>query len=226
MIIGIELTQLRLKQSCEQKKLSLRPSFRQVGHWRAPASFSQSTPRHFFFAGGSEAMMDVRRATGSHWWKEKCAVADCRCTEKEYGMGVAVVESPAKETILSVACQPRGGSIYFEVRATNCPASAGEQYQVCDKGISLVPCALPRMRMNFLLYNGSCSCDRNACEWTYSVKLSPIWLQVPSSFQNTVSSVQPCHASFGCWRLHIALLAFTPPAQVGEEQLKTARSAA
>lgn len=54
---GSQLTQLLLKQSWEQKKLSLTPSLRQVGHWRPPASFSQSTPRHFFFAGGSEVMV-------------------------------------------------------------------------------------------------------------------------------------------------------------------------
>lgn len=40
------LTQLRLKQSCEQKKLSV-PIFRQVGHWSVPASLVQSTPIHF-----------------------------------------------------------------------------------------------------------------------------------------------------------------------------------
>lgn len=39
-------TQLRLKQSCEQKKLSV-PIFRQVGHCRDPASLAQSTPIHF-----------------------------------------------------------------------------------------------------------------------------------------------------------------------------------
>jgi hypothetical protein len=67
--MGLLLTQLRLKQSCEQKKLSLRPSFRQVGHWREPASFSQSTPRHFFLAGGSEVMMNGRRRGGTRGGK-------------------------------------------------------------------------------------------------------------------------------------------------------------
>jgi len=52
-------TQLRLKQSCEQKKLSFNPSFRHVGHCRLPASFSQSTPIHFRFAGGSAVMLRV-----------------------------------------------------------------------------------------------------------------------------------------------------------------------
>lgn len=40
-----------MKQSCEQKKLSL-PILRQFGHCRAPASFSHSTPMHFFISGG------------------------------------------------------------------------------------------------------------------------------------------------------------------------------
>lgn len=39
-------TQLRLKQSCEQKKLSV-PILRQVGHCKVPASLGQSTPMHF-----------------------------------------------------------------------------------------------------------------------------------------------------------------------------------
>jgi len=55
---GRQRTQFFLKQSCEQKKLSLTPSFRQVGHCNEPASFSQSAPRHFFFVGGSEVMAD------------------------------------------------------------------------------------------------------------------------------------------------------------------------
>jgi hypothetical protein len=50
------LTQFFLKQSCEQKKLSLMPSFRQVGHCNEPASLGQSTPRHFLFVGGSSAI--------------------------------------------------------------------------------------------------------------------------------------------------------------------------
>lgn len=41
-------TQLRLKQSCEQKKDSL-PSLRQVGHWRVPAGLLQDTPMHIRF---------------------------------------------------------------------------------------------------------------------------------------------------------------------------------
>jgi len=56
------LTQFFLKQSWEQKKLSLMPSFRHVGHCREPASLGQSTPRHFFLAGGSTAMT----STGEH----------------------------------------------------------------------------------------------------------------------------------------------------------------
>lgn len=51
-------TQFLLKQSWAQKKLSLMPSFKHVGHCRAPASLSQSAPRHFFLAGGSEVMVD------------------------------------------------------------------------------------------------------------------------------------------------------------------------
>ena len=49
-------TQLRLKQSCEQKKLSV-PIFRQVGHCRLPALFSHSTPIHFRAA--TAAMLTV-----------------------------------------------------------------------------------------------------------------------------------------------------------------------
>jgi hypothetical protein len=41
------LTQFFLKQSCEQKKLSLIPSFRQVGHCNELTSFSQPGLRHF-----------------------------------------------------------------------------------------------------------------------------------------------------------------------------------
>jgi hypothetical protein len=50
-------TQFLLKQSWAQKKLSLIPSFKHVGHCSAPASLSQSAPRHFFLAGGSAAMV-------------------------------------------------------------------------------------------------------------------------------------------------------------------------
>ena len=50
------LTHASLKQSCEQKKLSLILSLRQVGHCRVPASFSQSARKHFLFAGESEFM--------------------------------------------------------------------------------------------------------------------------------------------------------------------------
>lgn len=39
-------TQFFLKQSCEQKKLSL-PIFWQVGHCSVLASFGQSVPMHF-----------------------------------------------------------------------------------------------------------------------------------------------------------------------------------
>jgi hypothetical protein len=39
------LTQLLLKQSCEQKKLSV-PLFRHVGHCRVPAGLEQSVPWH------------------------------------------------------------------------------------------------------------------------------------------------------------------------------------
>ncbi len=53
---GEKFTQLLLKQSWSQKKLSLIPSFKHVGHWRVPASFSQSTPMHFFFSGDFAVM--------------------------------------------------------------------------------------------------------------------------------------------------------------------------
>ncbi len=39
-----ELTQDRLKQSCEQKNDLLLPSFRQAGHCKDPAGFAQATP--------------------------------------------------------------------------------------------------------------------------------------------------------------------------------------
>lgn len=50
-------TQFFLKQSCEQKKLSLMPKVKHLGHCRAEASLSQSTPRHFLLVGGSSAMV-------------------------------------------------------------------------------------------------------------------------------------------------------------------------
>lgn len=49
-------TQLLLKQSCEQNVLSF-PSFRQVGHWRVPASFLQSSPIQSFSRVAVAAMM-------------------------------------------------------------------------------------------------------------------------------------------------------------------------
>ena len=49
-------TQLRLKQSCEQKKLSV-PIFRHVGHCSVPAFLSQSTPMHFRAA--TSAMLET-----------------------------------------------------------------------------------------------------------------------------------------------------------------------
>lgn len=49
-------TQLLLKQSCEQKLLSF-PSFRQVGHWRVPASLLQSSPIQRFLLASLAAMM-------------------------------------------------------------------------------------------------------------------------------------------------------------------------
>jgi hypothetical protein len=49
-----DLTQASLKQSWEQKKLSLIPSLRHVGHWRVPASFSHSARKHFLLAVDSE----------------------------------------------------------------------------------------------------------------------------------------------------------------------------
>lgn len=52
-------TQFFLKQSWEQKKLPLIPRLKHLGHWREPASFSQSAPRHFFFVGGCSVMVVV-----------------------------------------------------------------------------------------------------------------------------------------------------------------------
>lgn len=50
-------TQLRLKQSWEQKELSI-SSFKHVGHCRDPASFGQSTPLHFLFSIAAGAMLE------------------------------------------------------------------------------------------------------------------------------------------------------------------------
>ncbi len=40
------------------------PRLRHFGHWRELASFSQSTPRHFFLVGGSSAMVSAREGSG------------------------------------------------------------------------------------------------------------------------------------------------------------------
>lgn len=56
-------TQLRLKQSCEQKKLSLMSSFRHVGHCKLPACSLQSTPMHLRFVGGSEVIAGKKTFT-------------------------------------------------------------------------------------------------------------------------------------------------------------------
>ena len=66
-------TQLRLKQSCEQKKLSL-PNLRHVGHWRVPASLGQSTPIHLRFVWPSSPMMGVtERAAAKVSWLVRAA---------------------------------------------------------------------------------------------------------------------------------------------------------
>jgi hypothetical protein len=74
-----QLTQFFLKQSWEQKKLSLMPSFRQVGHCSEPASLGQSTPRHFFLAGGSIAMASCKAGGGG----VRGAVLRCRGVNKK-----------------------------------------------------------------------------------------------------------------------------------------------
>lgn len=51
-------TQLRLKQSCEQKKLSV-PAFKQVGHCKVPASLGHSTPIHLRGATAA-AMTEIK----------------------------------------------------------------------------------------------------------------------------------------------------------------------
>lgn len=48
-------TQLLLKQSCEQNELSF-PSFKHVGHCKAPASFEQSKPIHGFLEASTVAI--------------------------------------------------------------------------------------------------------------------------------------------------------------------------
>lgn len=53
-------TQLFLKQSCEQKKLSFVPSFKHVGHCNEPASFSHSTPIHLRVDTGSSVAIIQR----------------------------------------------------------------------------------------------------------------------------------------------------------------------
>lgn len=50
-------TQFFLKQSCEQKKLSLISSFKHVGHCRVPASFGQSVPMHMRFCSVVAVML-------------------------------------------------------------------------------------------------------------------------------------------------------------------------
>lgn len=47
-------TQFFLKQPWEQKKLSFMPNPKQVGHCKASALLSQSTPRHFLLGGSSD----------------------------------------------------------------------------------------------------------------------------------------------------------------------------
>lgn len=52
-------TQFRLKQSCEQKKLSCTFALRQVGHCSAPASFLQSAPRQGRLVGAVGLASDI-----------------------------------------------------------------------------------------------------------------------------------------------------------------------
>lgn len=81
---AIRLTQFFLKQSWEQKKLSLIPSFRHVGHCSEPASFSQSALRHLRLVGGSSVMMGERqKSVVEIWMVEKTAVGSQRKTEEK-----------------------------------------------------------------------------------------------------------------------------------------------
>ena len=52
-------TQFFLKQPWEQKKLSFMPNPKQVGHCKASALLSQSTPRHFLFERSSGVMLTI-----------------------------------------------------------------------------------------------------------------------------------------------------------------------
>lgn len=55
---GIQFTQFFLKQSWEQKKLSL-PCSLHLGHWRVSASFGQSSPAQWRFGGLCTSTMVV-----------------------------------------------------------------------------------------------------------------------------------------------------------------------
>lgn len=74
-----EPTQLILKQSWEQKKLSF-PSFRHVGHCRVPASFGQSAPMHCFFAEVSAAM------TTTYGWASEGSSGRRRLRRKQWSV--------------------------------------------------------------------------------------------------------------------------------------------
>lgn len=75
-----EPTQLFLKQSCEQKKLSLRPSLRHVGHCNAPASLVHSSPMHCF--AGAAAISSVMTVTAVLLECLKSCDGECRARDQ------------------------------------------------------------------------------------------------------------------------------------------------
>jgi hypothetical protein len=85
---AFRLTQLFLKQSCEQKKLSL-PSLRQLGHCSDPASFPQSTPIHFRSCGAGTSVVAIalvaarKRDRNGKFRSERVHVA-CRAEPKRH----------------------------------------------------------------------------------------------------------------------------------------------
>lgn len=85
-------TQLRLKQSCEQKKLSV-PIFKQVGHCKLPALFSQSTPIHFRVATSAVILAHNGTVTGdlrNVYTEEKAKEGKRNWTEVSYPQKVIV----------------------------------------------------------------------------------------------------------------------------------------
>lgn len=52
------------------------PKLRHLGHWSEVASFSQPTPRHFLFVGGSSAMVSGADVDGCEQGQESAVVME------------------------------------------------------------------------------------------------------------------------------------------------------